>query len=75
MPESINVRIRLVGVAGGGSHARELPANATVGDALRALGDYRDADVSVLIQGRVAEWSQPLGDGDDLLVIPPLAGG
>jgi molybdopterin converting factor small subunit len=72
---TIRIIVRLVGVSGGGTHARELPAGSTVGDALRSLGGYRDVDVSVLIGGRVVEWSQVLRDGDELLVIPPLAGG
>lgn len=75
MPETIRINVRLVGVSGGGAHAGELPTGSTVGDALRALGDHRDADVSVLIHGRIVEWSQVLRDGDELLVVPPLAGG
>ncbi len=79
--ERIAVTIKLYGLTrrlGGASVSplvRTYPRGATVGVALRDVGIAHEAEVSVLIGGRVVSAERPLEPGDELLVIPPLVGG
>lgn len=79
--ESFTVTFRLHGLgrqlghAGGSPFARAYPPGTTVGDALLDLGIAHEAEVSVLIGGRVVSAERLLEPGDDLLVVPPLVGG
>ncbi len=66
---------RQLGHAGTSPLARTYPVGTTVGDALRDLGLAHEAEVSVLIGGRVVSASKPLEPGDELVVVPPLVGG
>jgi sulfur carrier protein ThiS len=78
--ERITVTFRLYGLArksgiGTSSFARSYPPGTTVGEALRDLGIAHEAEVSVLIDGRVVSAERPLEPNDELLVVPPLVGG
>jgi molybdopterin converting factor small subunit len=76
---SVTVRFRFVGVSRQQSRApvaeSDLAAGATVGVALASYGFNREAEVSVLVNGRAAEWDLPLVEGDEVVVVPPLVGG
>ena len=57
-----------------------LPAGATVGDAVRRIGALPGADrvpptPLVAVNQRYASLEQPLAQGDELALIPPVAGG
>ncbi|CAN5604012.1 molybdopterin converting factor subunit 1 [soil metagenome] len=81
----LRVRVRLFAMlrerAGWRERELELGAGSTVGDAWRALAE----DVPALARyeqvvrfarnGRYAAAAEPLADGDELAVIPPVAGG
>ncbi len=79
--ERIAVTIKLYGLgrqlghASGLPIARTYPPGTTIGDALRDIGIAHEAEVSVLIGGRVVSAERPLEPGDELLVVPPLVGG
>ena len=53
----------------------ELPSGTTIGQALGDLGIFHEAEVSLLVGGRIVEWSYLLRDGDEVAVVPPLVGG
>ncbi len=75
----MKVKLRFVGVAKRQANQpdveADLPGGATVGAAVAQYGFTQEAEVSVLVNGRAAEWSCPLCDGDELVVVPPLVGG
>ncbi len=79
--ERIAVRIKLYGLGRqlGQTNvspiARTYSLGTTVGDTLRDIGIAHEAEVSVLIGGRVVSAERRLEPGDELLVIPPLVGG
>ncbi len=50
----------------------ELPAGATVADALAAVGAWAQEAVGVAIYGEKADPAQPLRDGDRLELLRPL---
>jgi len=81
MPEAIQVSLKFFAVARrgatGGSEvlAHSVPAGSTVGQVLAVLGVRHEAEVSLLVRGRVVGWDYALQDGDEVVVIPPLAGG
>ncbi len=57
-----------------------LPAGATVRDAVRHIGALPGADrvpptPLVAVNQRYASLEQPLAQGDELALIPPVAGG
>ena len=57
-----------------------LPAGATVGDALRHVvalpgGDRVPPSPLVAVNERYASLDQPLAAGDEVALIPPVAGG
>lgn len=59
----------------------ELPAGATVGDAVRQVanglpgGERLATTILAAVNRRHARPEQVLADGDELAVLPPLAGG
>lgn len=63
----------------GGRGALELAANATVADAVRALGLATDDSLMTLVNGDAvpvgARAGQALADGDRLTLFPPIKGG
>jgi len=79
--ERITVTFRIYGLGRELGHAvdspvaRSFPPGATVGEALHDLGIGHEAEVSVLISGRVVSAERTLESGDELLVVPPLVGG
>jgi sulfur carrier protein ThiS len=79
--ERITVTFRLYGLgrglghSGGSALSRSYAPGATVGEALRDLGIVHEAEVSVLIDGRVVSAERSLEPGDELIVVPPLVGG
>ena len=61
--------------------ALELPGGASAEDAWRALClrhpalGGRRGSLSVAVNRRYAPWTEPLAEGDELVFIPPVAGG
>ncbi len=61
--------------------ALELPAGASAQDAWHALCERhpalrgRSGSLSVAVNRRYAPWTELLGEGDELVFIPPVAGG
>ena len=83
---SVAVRVRLFAVlrerAGSADLGLELPAGATVGDALvelerrPGLGDaLARIEVALAVNREWADRSTVLHDGDELALIPPVSGG
>ncbi|MBI1963553.1 MAG: MoaD/ThiS family protein [Candidatus Rokubacteria bacterium] len=58
-----------------GRAALDVPAGATVADVLGALGIPVDLARVILVNGHDAAADQPLADGDEIAIFPPLAGG
>ena len=52
----------------------DVPAGATVGDLLRAVGESRDHTLAVRGDTPVAE-SEPLRDGESILLLSAFSGG
>lgn len=87
MPESgdrIRVRTLFFGVygdmAGGREGSAELASGSRVSDLVRALRGDRGLEwlperVVVAVNQRYAESSTSLSDGDEVALIPPVAGG
>lgn len=59
------------------NNPQELPAGATVADAVRLLSPYGGEPVAVLLNGAAvdSDASIPLSGGDALAVFPRLIGG
>jgi molybdopterin converting factor subunit 1 len=61
--------------------ALELPGGASAEEAWQALCERHPAlrgrrgSLSVAVNRRYAPWTEPLGEGDELVFIPPVAGG
>ena len=53
----------------------DLPAGATVGAALHALGIPAEVECLRVVNGRDADPGDPLREGDVVTVCPPLVGG
>ena len=75
----MRVRLKFVGVARRQTQLqdveRDLAPGTTVGAAVAEFGFAHEAEVSVLVNGKAAEWGSPLADGDEVVVVPPLVGG
>ncbi|MCG8467431.1 MAG: MoaD/ThiS family protein [Gemmatimonadetes bacterium] len=80
----ISVRTLFFGVYGELAASREgtadLPAGSTVGDLVETLRGARGHDwlperVVVAVNQSYAETGTPLSDGDEVALIPPVAGG
>lgn len=84
MTEGIEVRTLFFGIYGQMARAREgsarLPAESTVSDLIDVLRGSRGFDwlpdrVVVAVNQRYAEPGTPLAHGDEVALIPPVAGG
>jgi len=81
----MKVRVRLFAVlreaAGRAEAELELPDGATAEDAWRQLAGQhpglapRRPSLAAAVNRRYATFDQPLGDGDELVFIPPVSGG
>jgi sulfur carrier protein ThiS len=58
-----------------GPHRRTVPAGSTVADLLAAIGIAADAEVTVGLDGELAERDAPLRDGADVMLLSPMEGG
>lgn len=72
---------RLRELLGGGEHDLELTGPATVADVWNALS-AQHADIGALAastrvarNGRVVTGGEPVGEGDELALLPPVGGG
>ena len=84
-PTAISVRVlffaSLADLMGGRRRSLDLPAGATIADALRALSKdvpelaSRAPHVSFAINEAFVSADTPLSDGDELALIPPVSGG
>ena len=52
-----------------------VPAGATLGDLLAAVGIEPEADVTAALDGALAERQTPLRDGADVMLLSPMEGG
>jgi sulfur carrier protein ThiS len=52
-----------------------VPAGATVGDLLAAVGIAPETDVTAAVDGALAERQTPLRDGADVMLLSPMEGG
>ncbi|WP_084127643.1 MoaD/ThiS family protein [Desulforamulus putei] len=52
-----------------------LSEHATVGSILCSLGIAREYISMMVVNGKKAEPSTPLGEGDHVILFPPVAGG
>ena len=53
----------------------ELPAGATIGDVVRALGIPGTVKLLRIVNGEHRPENELLKDGDELALFPPIAGG
>jgi len=53
----------------------ELPEESSVGDLLRELGLPEDEVKLVFVNGLVRTGGDPLSDGDEIGIFPPVGGG
>jgi len=58
-----------------GPHPRTVPAGSTVADLLAAIGIAADADLTVGLDGELADRDAPLHDGADVMLLSPMEGG
>jgi sulfur carrier protein ThiS len=52
-----------------------LPVGATMGDLLAAIGIPHDADVTLALDGELAERESELREGADVMLLSPMEGG
>lgn len=53
----------------------EMPVGATVGDVMKRLHIPDDLSAAAIVGGEASDPAQPLNDGDQLTLVPPLGGG
>jgi sulfur carrier protein ThiS len=58
-----------------GPHRRTVPAGSTVAGLLAAIGVPEDADITVGVDGELADRATPLRDGADVMLLSPMEGG
>ena len=58
-----------------GPQRRTLAAGATLGDLLAALGITARTDLTVAVDGELAERDTPLRDGAEVMLLVPMEGG
>ena len=58
-----------------GAHVLELPDGATVAMALEQLKVPKDRVAFVFVNSTLRKLDEPLADGEELGVFPPIAGG
>ena len=67
--------LRRYGPGGKGVAELQLGLNATVGLVIEALNLPPQVQRVILVNGRHANEDNPLTDGDEVVLFPPLAGG
>jgi sulfur carrier protein ThiS len=58
-----------------GPHRRAVPAGSTVKDLLAAIGIPADADITIGLNGELADRDALLRDGADVMLLSPMEGG
>jgi sulfur carrier protein ThiS len=58
-----------------GPHRRTVPAGSTIGDLLVTIGIPEKSDVTVGLDGELANRTDPLHDGADVMLLSPMEGG
>ena len=58
-----------------GSQRYTLPAGATVADLLVAIGIPPETDLTTGVDGALADRTDPLNDGADVMLLSPMEGG
>lgn len=58
-----------------GPHRRTVPAGSTVADLLDAIGIPARTDLTVGLDGELADRDAPLRDGADVMLLSPMEGG
>jgi sulfur carrier protein ThiS len=58
-----------------GPHRRTVPAGSTVADLLAAIGIPADADLTVGLDGELADRDAALHDDADVMLLSPMEGG
>jgi sulfur carrier protein ThiS len=58
-----------------GPHRRTVPSGSTVADLLAAIGVPEDADITVGVDGELADRATALRDGADVMLLSPMEGG
>jgi sulfur carrier protein ThiS len=58
-----------------GPQPYRLRGNATLGDLLATIGIKPDAEVTLAVDGELAERDTPLHDGADVMLLSPMEGG
>jgi hypothetical protein len=58
-----------------GPHPRSVPAGSTARDLLAAIGIPAEADITIGLNGELADRDAPLGDGADVMLLSPMEGG
>ena len=58
-----------------GPHRRTVPAGSTVAELLAAIGVPDDADITIGVDGELADRATPLREGADVMLLSPMEGG
>ena len=58
-----------------GPHQRRVPVGSTVADLLDAIGIPATTDITVGVDGELADRTDPLHDGADVMLLTPMEGG
>ena len=58
-----------------GPHSRTVPAGSTVAELLAAIGVPDDADITIGVDGELADRATPLREGADVMLLSPMEGG
>ena len=58
-----------------GPHRRTVPAGSTVAELLAAIGVPEDADITIGVDGELADRATPLREGADVMLLSPMEGG
>ena len=58
-----------------GPHRRTVPAGSTVAELLAAIGVPDDADITIGVDGELADRETPLREGADIMLLSPMEGG
>jgi sulfur carrier protein ThiS len=58
-----------------GPHLRRVPVGSTVADLLDAIGIPATTDITVGVDGELADRTDPLHDGADVMLLTPMEGG
>ncbi len=58
-----------------GPHRRTVPAGSTVAELLAAIGVPDDADITIGVDGELADRATPLREGADIMLLSPMEGG